>query len=221
MARVLDLLFPRFCVACHAEGSYLCEKCSPAFSFETVPATCPFCHTSGSRSVCADCAPQVAIDGLIYAAPYADRRVRDLIHQWKFVGDRDAFEPLGKIIASRASFVLGLADAIVPVPLSTRRERSRGFNQAHWIAEMLSDASGIPLVHALTRGVHTTPRSQVDRLKRLVGDLDHVFAPRPPIPERVMVCDDVFTSGSTLDAAAKVLKEAGAKEAWGFVIAKS
>ncbi|NQV89526.1 MAG: ComF family protein [Parcubacteria group bacterium] len=109
---------------------------------------------------------------------------------------------------------------VTNVPLHGRRKRARGFDQAEQVGKWTAALYGLPHANFLTRVIHTLP--QAGQTGRQVGELDLVFAavPGAQIPEYVLLCDDVFTSGATMDACAKVLKDAGAKQVWGYVLAK-
>jgi predicted amidophosphoribosyltransferase len=109
---------------------------------------------------------------------------------------------------------------VMPVPLHEVRKRQRGFDQAEVIAQEVGKLYCVPVVPLLERVRKTAPQAR--REARQVGEMDEVFAVVSGIevPKFVLLCDDVFTSGATMDAAARVLKEAGAQMVWGFVLGK-
>jgi ComF family protein len=139
--------------------------------------------------------------------------MKEIIHALKYERRRSLAPPLGELMRITGARLLKDADAAVPVPLHRRREYQRGFNQADDLARHL----GVPVAPLLKRLVHT--HSQIDLPKeerhRNVLDAFAVHAdPRSLIPDPriVVLVDDVSTTGSTLDACARVLKAAGVKE---------
>ncbi len=218
LARLFDFLFPRFCVSCKTEGSVLCPTCENTLTLSPPVIRCPFCGEGESNHTCTSCRSVVFLDGLFVLSEYKNPVVRELIHLWKYVGDAQAQEQVVKLLR-RADVRLPVF-TVAPIPLALSRLRERGFDQADVIARELATTSGLSYQPCVRRFRATSPRAQVVRAKRLVGDLDHAFDVVAPVPEQILLCDDVFTSGATMDAAAKVLKRAGAKEVWGFAIAK-
>lgn len=113
-------------------------------------------------------------------------------------------------------------DALVPVPLHPDRRRRRGFNQSAEIARWLGQRAGLPVVEALRRVKATVPQarlSRVERLRNLRGSLALAggFDPRG---RRLLICDDVFTTGATADACARVLRRSGAEEVAALTVAR-
>jgi ComF family protein len=110
---------------------------------------------------------------------------------------------------------LDAADLIVPVPLHPRRERSRGYNQAHELAKRLGHSAGIDVaVRAMRRTRDTEPLAKTMRREERRAIVEGAFAARPDRVDRrrVLLVDDVVTTGATLDACARALLEAGAAE---------
>jgi ComF family protein len=138
--------------------------------------------------------------------------MKEIIHALKYERRRSIAAPLGALMRATGARLLQDADLVVPVPLHPRREYERGFNQAEDLAMHL----GPPVARLLKRTRHT--QSQIDlpkhqRQQNVKGAFD-IAAPgsRLPVPDIVVLVDDVSTTGSTLDACARVLKRAGVKE---------
>lgn len=205
MGRVLDFLFPLECLACGAAGAFCCRSCVA----ETEMAPKSF-EAGGLQAVA--------------AFPYALPLVRRLIHDLKYERWTCAAAPLGSL-ARRWAAKSGLAfcgpEAIlVPVPLSRRRFRERGFNQAALLADALAWALGLRMSQqVLTRTRETRPQTKIeDRGKNVAG----AFAARLPARWRgrtFILVDDVWTTGSTMQACAAALLAAGAGEVKGFALA--
>ena len=137
--------------------------------------------------------------------------MKEIIHALKYERRRSISAPLGALMRATGARVLEGADLVVPVPLHPRREFQRGFNQAQDLASHL----GLPVVPLLKRVVHT--RSQIELPKdQRRANVKGAFALVPgyalQVPGVVVLVDDVSTTGSTLDACARVLKSAGVKE---------
>ncbi|MBI5794036.1 ComF family protein [Candidatus Uhrbacteria bacterium] len=187
-------------------------------------ASCAFCGEPGSDRTCADCREHVYIDGLTFFSPYGNPVVRELIGHWKYQGDRSV-ESIFQGCLRRAA--LRLSPPVLPfyvtgVPLHEKRLRSRGFDQADLVAAWAGELFGIPHETYVRRVHSTSPQARTSHDLRRVGEMDGAFCVYPDVqvPDHILLCDDVFTSGTTMDAVARVLKEAGAKTVWGFVIAK-
>jgi competence protein ComFC len=217
-----DYLFPRFCLGCHKEGELWCQTCQAFHCVRPVRNVCPFCRREGVARTCEQCAPETYLDGLSALAYYGDPVMRRAIRLWKYAGDQ-AVQPV--LLRFIRSFIvqryLGVApDVVTAIPLHKRKLRARGFDQAEEIAKMIAESTGLPYRPLLKRKKMTRAQAGVLTQKRLVGDLDESFTVCAQVPEKVLICDDVFTSGATMDAAAKCLKDAGVKEVWGVVLAK-
>jgi ComF family protein len=137
--------------------------------------------------------------------------LREIIHALKYQGRRSTAPPLATLMKQQGASVLAGADAVVPVPLHPARERERGFNQAEDLARGL----GLPVARALRRVKSTRPQVDLtaDERKTNVSDafLCSGGASAPPLRVVVLV-DDVTTTGATLEACARILKAAGARE---------
>lgn len=111
-------------------------------------------------------------------------------------------------------------DVIVPVPLGRRRERTRGFNQAREAARTLSEALGVPLADDLVRRTRETrPQATLDAESRR-ANLGEAFALDGTPPPRVLVVDDVTTTGATLSAVAATLRAGGAQHVYAIAMAR-
>jgi competence protein ComFC len=220
----VEALFPRFCVACQAEGSLMCSNCLDQWTPVAPQVSCAFCGRLGSPRTCATCREDRYLDGLTYFIPYGNALMRELIGSWKFHGDRSVENVFVKSVRRAAP---RMQPPLAPywvtwVPLHESRLRARGFDQAGVVADMAGEIFGLPVEPLVRRIEKTAPQSRTSREDRRVGEMDNVFAILPGIdvPDHVLLCDDVFTSGTTMDAVARVLKEHGAKTVWGFTLAK-
>jgi ComF family protein len=148
--------------------------------------------------------------------------VRKLVHAYKFKGQSCLADPLAaQLEAFRASWDF-VPDLIVPVPLAPGRRRERGFNQAALLAERLGRAFSIPISEALSRTRSTVAQVGLTAAQRR-RNVEGAFALRRGAVvagQRLLLIDDVATTGATLDACARALLEAGAKDVSGLTIAR-
>ncbi|MDA1038383.1 MAG: phosphoribosyltransferase family protein [bacterium] len=183
---------------------------------------CPVCHvvsTIGAR--CEGCVS--SLDGLIVAATYSDPVVNGLLRRWKFSFVRGVESYLESIIErAPISEIVGVGEwTVVPVPLHAKRFRWRGFDQAAWIALTVGKQLNQPAASILKRSKFTKQQARRGHGQRSRNELIGSFETHRSASGRIILCDDVVTSGATLEAAAHALKEAGASSVWGFVIARS
>jgi len=140
-------------------------------------------------------------------------RMKEIIHALKYERRRSIAAPLGELMRMTGARLLNGADVVVPVPLHPRREYQRGFNQADDLARHL----GLTVVPLLRRVIHTQSQIELPKDQRR-ANVKGAFEFRPdprsliPDPRIVVLVDDVATTGSTLDACARVLKSAGVEE---------
>lgn len=140
-----------------------------------------------------------------------DGTLRSIIHAIKYDARRSLARPLGKLMRERGADVLEHAACAVPVPLHPSRRRTRGFNQAADLARQL----GVPVVAALRRVEATSPQTSLpaaERHRNVRGAFALTRAGRSLSGATVVLVDDVSTTGATLEACARVLKEFGVAE---------
>ena len=217
-----DAIFPRTCVGCGDEGKVWCDACASKFIPSPMCAACPFCGLGTSAQTCEVCRTTHALDGLTSLFIYADPRVRKLITGWKYHGDRVYAEALTQLIQSQLSSTQfpEAFETITTVPLHTSRFRARGFNQAVIVSHVAACLLNVPSKDLLVRTRRTAPQASIAVEKRNVSDLAGAFVANGPVPAHILLCDDVFTTGATMNAAAHALKQAGAQFVWGLTIAK-
>ncbi|MGQ0735575.1 MAG: ComF family protein [Acidobacteriota bacterium] len=197
----------------------------------------PPCATCGKvlespldGAVCEQCWRTVAAPGVFFSligVPAAaavglyEGTLRDVIHALKYDGRRSVAPRLGRLLADRGAEVLVGADAVVPVPLHWSRYRQRGFNQADVVARHV----GCPVWRVLRRT--TATRSQIDLPARARHEnVRDAFGSRRHQARRlegavVVVVDDVITTGATIQACARVLRRAGAREVRALTAARA
>ena len=219
---VLDAALPPLCPACRrpvADDGGLCPGCWSQLSFITPPYCerlgIPFAYDPGPGVLSMQAIADPPAYGRARAAVRYDDIARTLVHKLKY-GDRlDLAPTLGRWMVQAGAALLAEADALVPVPLHWRRLWARRFNQSAALAEAIATRSRVPVSHAALTRVKAT-RQQVgltasERALNVQGAFRVRADARPEVAgRRLVLIDDVLTSGATLDACARALLRAGA-----------
>ncbi len=227
----LDLFFPKKCINCGKGKDFICEDC---FSIIEILENdyCPFCFppkiTPGGKT-CSFCKKDYFLDGLICATNLENIVVKKAIHLFKY-------PPFLKELSRHLSYLiinhLKLTNnesrfrnfILTPIPISNKRLSFRGFNQSEEIAQELSSLLNLPMEKIIRRIKNTSPQTTLDKDHRRNNVLNAFIIEekfQQKIKEKnILLIDDVLTTGATINEAAKILKENGAKSAWGAVIAR-
>jgi len=210
---VLDLVFPKFCLGCKKEGVFLCQDC---FSILEILTTHQ--KVEGKN-----------LNDLYFPVNYENFLVKKLIQNFKYPPlIKELKKELALLIVSHFLLLDKKPDfsdfVLVPVPLSKRKLKWRGFNQAEEIAKELSEFLKIPLISdCLAKEKETKDQVEISEKERLenvkgaflVKNKEKIFG------KNILLVDDVFTTGATMEEVARVLKEAGAKKIVGVVVARA
>jgi ComF family protein len=230
----LALCYPEVCQLCGnsratpAEG-FVCTGCRAQVRFID-PPFCERCGTPYQGQIttafeCANCRDFALEFSYARSAVIAREGVLDIIHRYKY-NRALYFEPfLAGLLLSRAVPALATAkwDLIVPVPLHATRLREREFNQAERLAHRLGSATCIPVEPRLLRRVLPTQTQTVLGRPERIANVRRAFAMRRGKSldgQRIVLLDDVFTTGATTSACAKVLKTAGSGEVCVWTVAR-
>lgn len=232
---LLDLIFPPLCHACKAfiangENVHLCPACRSDFATIHSPlcTVCgtPFLTQDGTDHPCGNCLSHPPPFDAARAAFLFHGTVRDLIHRYKYDRHIQLRRPLGLLLAGTLAPVVAEweADLLLPVPLHRRRLRRRGFNQAALLVELLAKEWCLPLErHLLQRVRWTEPQVNLPAPAR-PANVKGAFALKEGTEvkgKRIILVDDVFTTGSTLAECARVLKRAGATAVFAVTLARA
>lgn len=219
----LDFLFPKACQRCgegFREGlsNILCKAC-----FDSIPAyedpVCDHCGISllarsfedALRFRCRDCGEDNYFLDKVRAVGSYDGALRIAHHGFKFEGMEFLKLALaGRMVSSSIPAFWGEVEALIPVPLSAERERERGYNPAALLAVEISKIIRIPFRPMLRKIKSTKPQMSLTREERLRNPKGaYQVKDEGPVPLKVILVDDVFTTGATLEECAKVLKKSG------------
>jgi ComF family protein len=217
---LLNLLYPPRCVICHREGEWFCVACRAQAEFIPVPIcqqcgrplhgpTCPFCMAS-----------PLEIDGL-RAVTFFDGVMRKAIHCFKYQRRPELALQFGCMLGDYLAAQRLPIDVLVPVPLHRERERWRGYNQALLLARETALQQKLALwYNVVERTRDTPPQVELDARTRRGNVRDAFMASEQVAGTRVLLIDDVCTTGATMEACAVALKRRGAASVWGLALAR-
>ena len=226
---LLDIFFPKFCLGCGKEGIYLCQDCRACLEVSEDS----FCLCQNPKRLieegkCRKCKSK-ELDGLYFGVSYQNKLIKKLIRQFKYEPFiKELAKPLTDLIITHFLLLdkahnFWEGKILVSIPLSKRKLKKRGFNQAEEVAEELSKIFKIPLIfNCLVKIKETPPQAELSEKERKenIKGLFLVKEKEEVKDKKILLVDDVYTTGATMEEAAKVLKEAGAKEVRGIVVAR-
>lgn len=211
--RVLDVFFPPSCLGCSTAGVMICEACL---------TTIPFVGEVGRPS-------ESALDSLQAVAAYRHPIIGLLVRSFKYKRAlslrREGMEPLlSAYFASEYASVrdFQIPTMIVALPIDPERKRLRGMDHAALLASSVREQyfSKVPLVQALVRTRLTETNAHLANIEARKANVKEVFAcSREVEGQDILLIDDVYTTGATLEEAARMLRENGARSVHGFVFA--
>jgi ComF family protein len=216
------LLFPSRCLGCNRRGIDLCERCRTELPLLTHGVCARCASTRLTRGACRGCrrlSPQLSSVRAVCAYQGAARRA---VTTLKFRSGRYVVPLMGALLREELARRPLRADVLVPVPIGPRRLRERGYNQALLLAHEVVGATGASLAtDVLARRDRPSQRrlSEAHRLSNL-DDAIRCERPEAVLGRRVLLLDDVCTTGATLSACAEVLVEAGASRVSALVFAR-
>ncbi len=240
---ILDSFFPAYCLGCKTEGNFLCSVCQKT-TVRLEVQICPWCYLpTPSGRVCDRCREGAAdiserfLDGIFVFSRFEEHSlIQKAIHEMKYEFIAELSKPLGKLLAEellrdmKKTFMQNHGEKIIlcPLPLHRKRQQWRGFNQAELLcmsaAEQLHQAGFVDfeVVHLLERVHFSRPQMELNRQER-IKNIQNSFAVRDVNIRRdeiIFIVDDIATTLSTLNSAAKVLKKAGFEHIYGLVLAR-
>lgn len=234
---ILDILFPPICINCrktltNAEndadqrGKIICEQCLGIIKLNSA-LFCPVCRArlAENKKICHRDAPYF----LAAAGNYDDPVLQNLIHYFKYKSFENLAPILGELLIKYfkllnfETFKL-LNFIIVPIPLHHCRERERGFNQAKLLAEIIARHFNLPLIDGLKRIKNNEPQVKLKDFEKRIKNISDCFEIKNPEivkGKNIILIDDVFTSGATMNEAARILKKNGSGKIIALVLAKA
>lgn len=235
LSGMADCLFPPLCLACDVllqdrPVLPLCKTCAAGIH-RIVSPLCPICGwpypaTVDGDHLCGDCLLTPPAFSCARSLGRYEGTLLDAIHVFKYGGNTNMGRLLGEILAEAAytGFQPGDWTVLIPVPLHVRRLRERTFNQSVLLARALSGRFGIPVdVLSLKRRRDTTPQVALGRAERRanIQGAFEVASPDRVAGQRVLLVDDVYTTGNTLNECARVLLDGGAVAVAALTLARA
>ncbi|MEK7562697.1 MAG: ComF family protein [Patescibacteria group bacterium] len=239
---ILDTLFPKFCLGCQKEGTFLCEDCKATLEVSEydyclcskhpllIPPGQALRRTQGKCNKCSS----KRLSGLYFALPYKEKSLtRKLIYQFKYKPyTKNLAKTLASLIIEHLIITQKNTDEIwnnavlIPVPLFSKKLKERGYNQSEELAKELSKILRVPVISDSLKKIKQTESqiklSKEEREKNLRGAFKVIAMSDIAIlsGKKVFLVDDVYTTGSTMEECARVLRNAGAKSVWGICLAR-
>ncbi|MCL6476719.1 MAG: ComF family protein [Firmicutes bacterium] len=224
---VLDALYPPRCAACAQVGyKYWCADCLSRVSY-IAPPVCTKCGTPiDPEGFCPSCPTHPLLLEAVRAAAHYEGAVKDAIHRLKYAAKPAVAPALAQLLIqawhSALSEPLHAAQGVIPIPIHRERERERGFNQSVLLARHFCHAVGLSLWDdVLVRAVYRQPQVGLNAAQRAqnVKDAFRVVRSEEIASKSVLLMDDVWTTGSTLNEAARALLQVGAAHVFALTVA--
>ena len=218
---LLETVFPTRCAGCELPGELLCRECRETLPLIDARTACPRCYAPYGWLVCTECwDTDLGLDAAV-AVGLLERPLSRAVTLYKDAFEKRLAEVLGELLAEAvvarwsgsATDTHRIAEVIVPVPASARAVRRRGYDHALLLAESVSRHTGVPCEPMLrhVRSADQRALSRADRLANAAGAFE-VASEAGRVLDRVLIIDDVLTTGATMKAAAAALRGAGATE---------
>lgn len=224
---ILETLYPPRCAGCALVGcDGWCEHCLRNIPYLPLPV-CLRCGTPvSSEGFCVSCLVHPLVPEAVRAVARYEGVVRRAIHRYKYRGYAALAPALAQLLVQGWDTPLTLplhqAEIVVPVPVHPRRRRERGFNQSELLAECFCKVVGLPCSpETLRRVQYRQPQvglRQDERRQNVQGAFE-AFSGEAVVGKRVLLIDDVWTTGSTLNEAASALLASGAEKVFAYVVA--
>jgi len=223
-----DLLFPKFCLGCGYIGVYLCLSCQNKLK-PIKQDVCLYCKEPSLFGLThPSCQKKLNIDGLLtlyYYGPILKKIIKNIKYRLAVQVWQEFYRIIKPEVIERLGFYKKLSSDFIiqPIPLTKNKYNERGFNQAKIISVFFQKFINSPIVDLLARKKETLAQAQLGSLKKRYQNVRGVFQvidKKYFNNKKVILVDDVVTTGSTVAEAAQILKEAGAKKVYVLALAK-
>ncbi len=246
----LDFVFPIECLSCGCEGNWLCAECLSDLKFKPSQYCLACKKENDFGQFCQPCRQPYFFNGVFIAGDYDNKLLAEMIKKLKYNLVKDLANDLGNFLAFFISGLISgnfnlkeeikllekeklrkdlpsvlrnlEKSLIIPIPLHPRRERWRGFNQAELIAKKFAESFNLEISTGILKSIkNKKPQAKLNEEERKENIKDCFECSLDNLAGRnIILIDDVITTGHTLSEAARVLRENGAGQVWGLVIAK-
>ncbi len=226
---IVSIIFPPFCEICNSRLStkelYICNFCLRKIKINS-PPFCITCsrHLSYKRRLCNECINKKSYLKRVWSWGIYDSTLKKCLHLFKYKKKPYLLNLFKKSIFDffEKNLIMRSIDIIILVPLHASRLKERTFNQSQIIASTISGHFGITLLTTLKKVKITLPQNKLTKQQRRINvkDIFIVEDKKAIYRKKVLVVDDIFTTGSTLNESARTLLYAGAGKAYGFTLAR-
>lgn len=231
----LEFLFPPVCLLCDSKelyqaGCFICKGCFNSISFISHPVCVrcgkPFLTETTRDHVCGSCLTQEPSFNLVRALGKYEGALKNIIQNFKYKQKFSMVNLFNLLLDHRHNQAITFSsyDLLIPVPLHKSRLRQRGFNQTVILGNILKKKYHLPLrANILQRTTHTPPQVTLP-VKERKANMRNVFKVNEPGSvegKTILLLDDVYTTGATMNECARILKKSGASRVDGFVIARA
>lgn len=219
LARGVRVILPEVCAGCGIAGAWICDECLETVRWVDQRRACQHCGQTAAALACRRCQEWPEIDLQVRSACEFDGAVRESILRMKYRGEFSRASWHGEMLAGLYLDLGWQVDCIVPVPLHRNTRRRRSYNQSEKLAQALSSTIGVEFADRLERRRDTPSQTQLTGDQRR-QNVSGAFGVRGDVAGmRVLLVDDVVTTGSTLLACATALVDAGVQEVRALTIA--
>ncbi len=210
---ILTILFPIHCLGCNQEGNFICFNCFNKLHLNT----------------------ELPLNNLLISSYYENPLIKKMLHRYKYDFVKELAKPLGLLMVKKLNNFPNEFNKnnsiLIPVPLHKKRLKWRGFNQSELLAQVISQELGIPVIdNILIKTKHTLPQVKLENSQQRKENMNNVFALKSPCLEntafnyfsnkKIILIDDISTTGTTLEECNKALKPLKPKSVWRLVVAK-
>jgi len=208
MNLLTNILFPKKCLGCSREGSFVCQVC-----FDKIPAS--------SQEFSLN-----PLNKIIIASDYNNPLLKNIIWKYKYNFIKELSSPLSDLMIRELKYINLKNLILIPVPLHRSRLKWRGFNQSELLALKISEALDIPVnINIIEKIKNTTPQVKISNKFHREDNIQNAFQVNQVINNNfknktIILVDDICTTGNTLQECAKTLKPLGPKSIWGLVVAR-
>jgi ComF family protein len=224
---LLDFFFPKKCFGCGKRGRYICDKCF--LELERPVPKCPACDRySENGFIHQNCKEKLAFANLFCFFRYTGA-VRKAILAMKYRFSYDIAGELAERVCRKlktGNFFVDETPLLVPVPIYGLRKNWRGFNQSEKIGKLVAESMGWRFIpDLLVKSINTSSQTKLgkkERQKNIKGsfDFNSKYSAEKMTDCQIIIFDDVFTTGATMNEVAGVLKSRGFNKVWGMAVAR-
>ncbi|HOV89913.1 MAG TPA: ComF family protein [Syntrophorhabdaceae bacterium] len=222
---VLDIVYYQTCASCGVKGKVICSSCEGSFKKIDYRSACPVCgRLTGKRLLCGECILNDRGFSEGYYGFVYENRLRDAVHTFKFNGRQEVGRYLVSLLRDIIAIISDKVDCIVPIPITEKRLNERGFNQSFIIAQEVSRLTGKPVFDKVIIKAKDTKDQYSLSKKERKNNIKGAFSLKKYHQiegKRVLLVDDLFTTGFTAMEASKVINKAAPQAIVFFALART